>query len=195
MNRSMATTTLVSAISQPVQYTFAHQDHIPLEPEILWQIERGVVRTSTWNDQGIVIPLGLWGPGDVVGSPLTQVHPYQMQCLTSVEARALAPALWHQSFNALVRHIQQSEELLQIMLCQPVSSRLLQFLVWLSRKFGRPANQGCLIDLRLTHQEIADILGTSRVTVTRLMNQFERKQIINRSRRYLTLLTSHSSLP
>lgn len=190
----MATTTLVSVISQPVQFTFAHQDCIPLEPEILWQIERGVVRTTTWTDQGIVIPLGLWGPGDVVGIPLTQVHPYQMQCLTSVEARALAPNLWHQSFHALIRHVQQNEELLQIMLCQPVSARLLQFLVWLSRKFGRPVTQGSLIDLRLTHQEIADILGTSRVTVTRLLNQFERQQIIKRSRRYLTLLANDDSL-
>lgn len=184
----MATSTLLPVLLQPIQSTFGRQDLIPLEPEVLWQIERGIVRTSTWNEEGAMTPLGFWGPGDVVGSPLSRIRPYQVQCLTSVEALALPAEHWHQSLEALISHVQQSEELLQIVHCQRVSSRLFQFLVWLAQKFGRPANQGYLIDLRLTHQEIAEVLGTSRVTITRLLNQFERQQIINRSRRYLTLL-------
>jgi CRP-like cAMP-binding protein len=185
----MATTTLVPVLSQPVQYTFARQDLIPLQPETLWQIERGVVRTATWNDEGVMIPLGFWGPGDVIGRPLTRMNPYQIECLTSVEAILLPPPYWHQSLEALLLHVQQSEELLLIVNSRGVATRLLKFLGWLAHKFGRPVHQGCLIDLRLTHQEIAEVLGTSRVTITRLLNQFEQQCLIHRSRRYLTLVT------
>jgi len=39
-----------------------------------------------------------------------------------------------------------------------------QFLLWLSNKFGRELKQGKLIELVITHQEIADVLNTTRVT-------------------------------
>lgn len=47
--------------------------------------------------------------------------------------------------------------------------------------------QGQLIDLRLTHQEIAEVIGTTRVTVTRLLKQFEREAIITSRRRLIIL--------
>jgi len=52
--------------------------------------------------------------------------------------------------------------------------RLQQLLSWLALKFGHPIHQGRLIQLRLTHQDIADAIGTTRVTVTRLMQDLER---------------------
>jgi CRP-like cAMP-binding protein len=48
-----------------------------------------------------------------------------------------------------------------------VSLRIWQFLLWLINKFGRELEQGKLIELAITHQEIADVLNTTRVTVTR----------------------------
>lgn len=180
--------TSVSVLAaKPIQRTFAHHDQIPLEPKVLWKIERGIVRTSTWSEDGAITPLGFWGPGDVVGSPLRQVHPYQIECLTSVEATQIPAHLWYQALDAILLHIQQGEELLSIAHSQRVHHRLIQFLTWLGQKFGRPVNGGHLIDLRLTHQEIAESLGTSRVTITRLLNKLEPEGLIWRSRRYLTL--------
>lgn len=172
---------------KPIQQTFGHHDRIPLEPEILWRIERGIVRTSTWSDDGTITPLGFWGPGDVVGSPLTKVHPYRIECLTSVEVTQIPAHLWNQELNAILLHIHQGEELLRIAHSQRVHYRLIQFLTWLGQKFGRAVSGGHLIDLRLTHQEIAESLGTSRVTITRLLNKLEQEGLILRSHRYLTL--------
>jgi hypothetical protein len=44
----------------------------------------------------------------------------------------------------------------------------------------REVEKGHLIDLRLTHQEIAEILGITRVTVTRLLREFEQQGAIAR---------------
>ena len=38
--------------------------------------------------------------------------------------------------------------------------------------FGVEVKSGYLIDIVLTHQEIANLMGSSRVTVTKLLNQF-----------------------
>jgi CRP-like cAMP-binding protein len=70
---------------------------------------------------------------------------------------------------------------------QKVSQRLWQFLVFLSRKFGRDVECGRLIDLPLTHEEIADSIGSTRVSVTRLLQHFEAEGKLRRSKRQLIL--------
>ena len=80
----------------------------------------------------------------------------------------------------MIRHIQQIQEFLQILHCRSVENSLLQLLFLLAKKFGHEVAQGQRIELRLTHQEIAEIIGTTRVTVTRLLNDFEKQGIIQR---------------
>jgi CRP-like cAMP-binding protein len=173
--------------SQLPQRLFTRREVIPARNDVLWRIERGAVRTLTWSEDGTFITLGYWGPGDLIGYPLSRVKPYQIECLTSVEVTVLPPQLWHQDINALVSHIQQAEELLSIVHRKPISLRLWQFLVWLSEKFGRDVEQGKLIDLNVTHQEMAEVLNTTRVTVTRLLQQFEEEETMIRHKRRIIL--------
>ena len=55
-------------------------------------------------------------------------------------------------------------------------------LKWLADKFGRTISQGRLIDFKLTHQELADAIDTTRITVTKTLIQFEDEGIILRPR-------------
>lgn len=166
------------------QRTFNRYDLIPLRADTLWRIERGVVRTTTWNEEGRLVTLGYWGSLDVVGQPLSSVQPYQIECLTSVEVSFLPSEHWDQALDAILLHIQQSEELLNIIRQEGVHRRLQQMFIWLAHKFGRTVEQGQLIDLRLTHQDIAEVIGATRVTVTRLLKKFEQQGIIYRSRQH-----------
>ena len=88
----------------------------------------------------------------------------------------------------MLSHIQPAEEFLSIIQSQQVRDRLLRLLVWLSQKFGHQTERGRQIELRLTHQELAEVINTTRVTVTRLINELEREQAIARHQRYLILL-------
>ncbi|MBW4506911.1 MAG: Crp/Fnr family transcriptional regulator [Scytonematopsis contorta HA4267-MV1] len=169
------------------QRLFTRREVIPARNDVLWRIERGAVRTLTWSEDGTFITLGYWGPGDLIGYPLSRVKPYQIECLTSVEVSVVPPQMWSQEVNALLSHIQQAEELLSIVHCKPISMRLWQFLVWLSEKFGRTVEQGKLIDLNVTHQEMAEVLNTTRVTVTRLLQQFEEEGTMVRHKRRIIL--------
>ena len=170
-----------------MQRTFCCYDSIPLESNILWKIERGVARTFTWSEEGKPITLGFWGPGDLVGKPLSRLEAYQIECLTSVEATLLPSHLWPQFMDAWISHVQLSEELLSIVHNRPVNLRFLQLLNWLARKFGREVNEGILIELPLTHQALSEVICTTRVTVTRLISQFEQEGILKRHNRFLIM--------
>jgi CRP-like cAMP-binding protein len=89
--------------------------------------------------------------------------------------------------QVLLLHVDQAEELLRIRSGQ-IQQRLLQLLNWLAKKFGRKTHQGQQIELRLTHQDMADVVGTTRVTITRLMGSLERENIIDCSGQYCILL-------
>ncbi|PMB02735.1 replication/maintenance protein [Fischerella thermalis CCMEE 5198] len=175
------------------QRIFNRREVIPPRNDVLWRIERGAVRTLTWSEDGTFITLGYWGAGDLIGYPLSRVKPYQIECLTSVEVSVVPPHHWNQDVNALMIHIQQAEELLSIVHRKPISLRLWQFLVWLSEKFGRDVEQGKLIELNVTHQEMAEVLNTTRVTVTRLLQQFEDKGNLLRHKRRIILRLSKNS--
>jgi len=179
---------LVEPLIEPLtQQLFCKREFIPLGADVLWRIDRGVVRTSTWNQEKQLNALGYWGPGDIVGHSLSRVKPYQIECLTSVEMSILPSELWSQALDAMLSHIQQTEELLTILHQKPVSRRLWDFLIWLGQKFGRDVDTGRLIDLQLTHQELASALGTTRVSVTRMLQEFESEGMLLRHQRQFIL--------
>lgn len=186
-NRNINSGTQQTSNGSLPQRLFTRREVIPARNDVLWRIERGAVRTLTWSEDGTFITLGYWGPGDLIGYPLSCVKPYQIECLTSVEVSVVPPHMWHQDVDALVSHIQQAEELLSIVHRKPISLRLWQFLVWLSEKFGRDVEQGKLIDLNVTHQEMAEVLNTTRVTVTRLLQQFEEEATMIRHKRRIII--------
>ncbi len=170
--------TSLSSSSPLIRRRFAYRSLLPLSQDYLWQIETGAIRTATWLKDGTPITIGLWGSGDIVGKALSKADPYRIECLTDVEATALPLSKLPQLTQSMVLHAQQLGEFLEILHSKPVDAALLRLLIWLSQKFGRETNQGKLIDLRLTHRDIAEIISSSRVTVTRLLNEFEKQGII-----------------
>lgn len=167
-------------IAKTTRQHFNRRSVLPRKQNSLWKIEQGVVRTSTWLEDGTTVILGIWGPGDIVGKALSQVEPYQIECLTQVEAEIFPLEESDRIRDVLLAHLQQAEEFVVIRSYKMMDIMLIKLLSWLSKKFGREVEQGRLIDLRLTHQDIAEILGSTRVTITRTLRQFEQQGLIQR---------------
>jgi hypothetical protein len=185
--------TLKSVAPRTVQQ-FQRRETIPLNPNTLWQIETGVVRAATWGMGESMIPLGVWGSGDIIGAPLSRISPYQLDCLTDVTVCILPGDLPYPS-EALVSHSQQMEELLRMMHIGSIEQRLFKFLTWFGVKFGEETEEGRIIKVRLTHQEIAEMIGSTRVTVTRLLQKFQSEGMLNWSdERYMVLGCSGAEL-
>jgi len=158
-----------------------------VRPDHLWKIEAGVVRTLTWLEDGTVVTLGLWGAGEVVGKALSKLEPYQMECLTAVDVTLVPLREFYRNPEPLLNYICQAEEFLVIRSARKVEEMLIRLLVWLANRFGYAVDQGRAIDLKLTHQDLAEMLGTTRVTVTRLLKQFEDQGMIQRLTRQIIL--------
>ena len=56
-----------------------------------------------------------------------------------------------------------------------VASRLARVLVKFSQQYGVPTDRGVRIDLPVTHQDLANMIGTARETVSRNMARFRQK--------------------
>lgn len=174
------------------------QDCLQLKPKqvipdesagYLWCIEQGVVRTVTWDDEGDLVTLGLWGVGDCIGQRFTSMAPFQMESVSDVQVRAV-PVSSQELALVLRSHIRFMEDLFLINSYKLAPQRLLHFLTWLSHRFGTPVEQGQLLDIGLTHQLIAELTGINRITATRLLNELEREGQLLRLPKQRIILSS-----
>lgn len=168
----------LNSTTSKLVWSFNRRALISSQENKLWQIEKGIVRSSTLLDDGTIVTLGLWGCGDVVGVALSGVKPYQLECVTAVQVISLTPN--QPEVEIVLAHLKQLQELSSIRSYKRVDIMLLKLLSWLGQKFGQQVETGQLIDLRLTHQDIADTLGTTRVTITRTLSQLEQQGAIKR---------------
>lgn len=173
-------TSLVQTSTHNSQQNFTRRSLLPSKKNALWQIEAGFVMTYTYLEDGTTVALGLWGPGDLVGELLSTMKPYQIECLSKVEAKIVPVDDWNQLTNTLLDHIQKAEELMVIRSHKKVETMLIQLLAWLSKKFGSEVQTGRLIDMRLTHEDLAILINSTRVTITRILGQLEQEGLINR---------------
>lgn len=60
-----------------------------------------------------------------------------------------------------------------------VRSRILKNIYRLSEDYGNPVPGGLLIDLKLTHQQLANMVGTVRESVTKVLQELQDRSIIS----------------
>jgi len=61
---------------------------------------------------------------------------------------------------------------------EQVSKRFARLLFWLCARYGRSEGDCMVMNVQLTHQEIADMIGATRQTVTSLMGDYRRNGIL-----------------
>ena len=98
--------------------------------------------------------------------------------MTKVSATPIPIAQLTSYPDLLLEQIHQLEILMQIRSHKRVDIMMLRFLSWLADRFGKITPQGRVVDLRLTHLDIAESIGTTRVTITRILNQLEQQGVI-----------------
>ena len=168
--------------------TFSPSELIPLKTDFYWLLQQGIVKTCTWTEEGHPITLGYWGEKDIVGQPLSLVYPCQVKCLTQVQALSIPVKQADRVNDFIHHHVRQTEELLYIIRSDKMYERLFKMLNWLGQKFGKEIEIGQLIDIHITHQDLAEIIGATRVTVTKLINQLEREGFLSRPERNTIVL-------
>jgi CRP/FNR family cyclic AMP-dependent transcriptional regulator len=68
--------------------------------------------------------------------------------------------------------LKQAQARIEDLVFRQVPSRVARLLVSLAESHGKVTPNGIRVEFPLTHQEIADLVGSSRVTVTQILNRF-----------------------
>jgi CRP-like cAMP-binding protein len=162
-----------SATPQVLRLTLLPNAVLP--EELSWKIQDGYIRTTTWDEEGESITLGIWGPGDWVTSAYSVLDPVEIQCLSTVVVEQHHPT--EDEIVAFLRHqIRNTEEIFAINRTRSAEHRLLMLLRWIGTRFGQVSSKGyrlSLKDMNLTHKALADICGLTRVTVTKNLNRYK----------------------
>ncbi|HEX8721030.1 MAG TPA: Crp/Fnr family transcriptional regulator [Pyrinomonadaceae bacterium] len=95
------------------------------------------------------------------------------------EGMAASRELYDYTFRMVGQRLSRAERRVADFALDAIPARLDKLLVDLSERYGRPAEEGVLIDLQLPHREIASIVGSTRESVTVRLNALRRAGIID----------------
>jgi len=114
---------------------------------------------------------------DLISAPATSVR-------QAIEKDARVGLLLLQGLSS---RILQTETMIETLTHRDMSSRLVSFLLVLCRDFGMPGTRGITIDLKLSHQAIAEAIGSTRVTITRLLGDLRNAGLVEIDRKRITV--------
>ncbi|PSN20369.1 replication/maintenance protein [filamentous cyanobacterium CCP5] len=183
--------------------TFNKDERIPARPGIVYLVDRGAIRLiSAAQTQGAVKPkvstsalsespqeeafLGFVGAGQPF-EIITQ-SPFDLRCFAHVDQTEVIWLYWNDLDNwphfrrevlDAFRYQHQRKLLWLATLGQRRTiDRLLGFLTLLIEEFGAPYEHGYYLPWSLTHAQIGSAIGSTRVTVTRLMGKLRQQGLI-----------------
>lgn len=174
----------MSATTQPmlVQRHYPKGTVLHLDVAFIAIIRQGVIVQNIIHANGIEVLLGFYGPGQLlVPHPIDDCY-IQLEAHTEVSVEILP---WTEmvhlpnSANLLRQRIWLQEAWAAVQAHPANEDRLLGILSLLTEQFGVATADGTLLDLRITHQQLANAIGITRPTITRLLNNLRRRQLLS----------------
>lgn len=140
-------------------------------------------------------------PGDIFGLSEQTYQPddgLYAQALSAADVYAISKNTFNQLVTAmpslallameqLTLRVRTLGDMLLHVTCDDAYTRLSSLLQRLGSLYGTRCNDDIVIDLQLTHQDIADMIGVCRQTVSTLMAQLKRRGMVHCDRRTITL--------
>jgi len=156
-------------------------------------------------------PGELFGLAEVVKRDFREVN---AQACSSVEILVIKHAEFKQYLHdhpdvamevitLLSSRLRELGDVLLNLASDDVTSRVVKLITRLSARYGKPFGNDVYLDIPLTHQEMADMIGTSRQTVTTVLGSLRRKGILRTEQRniyiqdsqWLESFTAKSGMP
>jgi len=104
-----------------------------------------------------------------------------------LEAMKINSSLSSKIFELIGDKIQKMEHRMEVLLYKDARARIIDFLKETASEHGQKVGFETMIKSHFTHQDIANITGTSRQTVTTTLNSLKEKNIINFDRRRILI--------
>ena len=164
------------------------------EPRGVFILCSGRAKLTTSSTEGKTLIVKIAEPGEVLGASATILgRPYEVSAET-IEPSQLnfikrddflkflnthAEACMHTAQQLSEKYHSAQREIRSLGLSQTTSEKLARLLLDWCDRTGEETARGVRLKVLLTHEEIAQMIGTTRETVTRLLSDFKRRKIID----------------
>ncbi len=160
----------------------------------LFVVASGRVKVSMPSSEGKEIIIATLGPGDFFGEmALLDDEPRSASVVAQLPTAAYRirrydferlldahPAIGRKLLREMSLRLRRANAQMESLVTLDVVGRLARFLIDLARQHGQLLGNGWVAVRRPTHQDIANSIGTTRETVTRLMADLEQRgQVVN----------------
>ena len=160
----------------------------------------GQIKLAQVNREGNELTLGLLATGDMFGPGLADPSETETQEIATARGTVslwevpaaqwrdllvAVPSIGIQVIRAYANRQRQLERRLSCMAFQATETRLAETLRELSGGFDQRCEHGFGQHLRITQQELADLVGATRPVVSTILNRLRDQGILGYSREYL----------
>ncbi|MBI3580111.1 MAG: Crp/Fnr family transcriptional regulator [Ignavibacteriales bacterium] len=165
-------------------------------------IAKGHVKLSRMNIHGDEFTLAILSKGDIFGAALTTSPTDEVKGTATVKGGAQIYRIGVDEFNLLLsssplfsrgiislmsERQQFLEQKLESLVFKDVQTRLAETLYELAGHYGERCPHGFELDIRLTQQELADLVCAGRPVVSTLLNQFRDQGILAYDRDFICI--------
>ncbi len=175
----------------------------------LYFLLEGVVRLYKIHGEYKEGTVALLKDGGVFGELSLEERPWQSvfaEALTDVRVVGVRksiltevvkrhPEFATKLFFSFSERLKQSDEVIDSLLDREVSARLATLLSNLGDRFGESDGSGTTIDVRLTHQDLANMIFSTREAVSKVMSEFQRDGIIETRNRRIVVNRQPAKVP
>ena len=172
--------------------------------DVVYLLKEGRVKIYKLSPDGKELTLELLEPGEIFGemalvddSPrdtIAETLADSMLCVTRRRDFELflkkKPELVMRVTKLIGIRRRRIENQLENLVFRSASSRLALLLLSLGERHGVHDSRGIILNIKLSQQELANLIGTARETTSALLNEFKRLGFINIQRRRIKLLKS-----
>ncbi|MBI6546978.1 MAG: Crp/Fnr family transcriptional regulator [Cyanobacteria bacterium NC_groundwater_1444_Ag_S-0.65um_54_12] len=171
--------------------------------DTLYILKSGRVKISKITEDGREKTLTIMQPGDFFGEMAIFDSLPRSATAEVIDDQATVFAVNKRDFERIIlenpqialkimrdltRRIRQVNQQVEDLAFKDVHERVASTLCSLSKIEGRPlAGSKILINLKMTHQDLANMVGSSRETVTRALNRLQDQEIISISHQQITI--------
>lgn len=172
------------------------------EGDTLFIIKEGQVKVSIVSEEGREVILTLMGSGAVFGElSLLDGKPRSANVIATEDTELImlrrsdfvrliykVPQIATALLAELASRLRKTDRQIEGLALLDVTSRISETLLLLAGEQGTEAEEGVVISNRPTHQELANMSGTTRETVSRVLKRLESQGYISCKGRKITIL-------
>ena len=172
--------------------------------KILYLLKHGRVRLYKMNEEGKQLTIGILGKGNVFGETdtfSTGSHNAFVEAIDDVLLCALSkkdleeiftkrPQVAMKMIGILTERMQEAQNMLENLAFRDVRYRILYLLTKLAKSFGEDQDKEkefTTIDIALSHQEIANMIGATRESISLSLATLAREDLVRTRRKEIAI--------